>query len=288
MNNFDPKQRRDCPCGSGRQFSNCCGPYALMLPQYGEAKESVLISWMDRYSIAIQNSFRQKAQNFLYRISIYADIIFDFLCPLGFRPFPENQDTMDVSVKAIKHNIMLSLISSLSCLSQGLFLQSGSLIRNCIEDSLVLLDINENELQLKKFLLGNYSANNVLKRVKQYIPAEFKGWYGHFSANFAHFGPFHAAPYTPRACYPDNYVLGSGLENILLATYMFHVVLERTHYNQLPSPSFWRNCKGWLEFSADNGITRYIHRLQDAILEEFPPEERKAGFSYFSKVYRAK
>ncbi len=288
MSNIDSQQMCICPCGSGKDFSKCCEPYALMLPIDEQANGTVLISWMDRYSLPIQDSFRKKARSFIFQISIYADVIFNFLCPLGFKSFPENQDVIDESVRAIKHNIMLSLIASLSCLTQGLFLQSGSLIRNCIEDSLVLLDIYENEEQLNKFLLGHYSANKVLKRVKRYIPNEFKRWYGHFSANFAHFGPFHSAPYMPQACYQDNYVLGSGLENLLLATYMFHVALERAHFNQLPVSLFWVNHDGNLEFSVDNNITQYVHRLQKAILAEFPPDERKEGYNYSQRDYRAK
>ncbi len=288
MNNIDSEQMQICPCGSGKDFSKCCEPYAIKLPTGGQLNETVLVSWMDRYSIPIQESFRKKARSFIFRISIYADLVFDSLCPLGFKSLLDNQDVIDESVKAIKHNIMLSLIASLSCLTQGLFLQSGSLIRNCIEDSLVLLDIYENEEQLNKFLLGNYSANQVLKRVKQYIPNEFKLWYGHFSANFAHFGPFHSAPYMPQACYQDNYVLGSGLENLLLATYMYHVVLERAHFDQLPGSLFWANCRGNLEFTLDNNITKYVHKLQGAILAEFPPDERKEGYHYSKRDYKAK
>ena len=288
MSHINSQQMNICPCGSGKDFSKCCEPYATLLPTYEPANETVLISWMDRYSPPIQDSFRKKAKGFIFRVSIYADFIFNFLYPLGFKSFPENQELIDESVRAIKHNIMLSLIASLSCLAQGLFLQSGSLIRNCIEDSLVLLDIYENGEQLDKFLLGNYSANKVLKRVKQYIPNEFKQWYGHFSANFAHFGPFHSAPYMPRSCYQDNFVLGSGLENILLGTYLYHVILERAHFSQLQASVFWIIRNSNLVFSDDNNITKYVHKLQKAILAEFPPDERKEGYEYSQRGYRFK
>jgi len=278
-----------CPCESGKDFSKCCEPYASLLRKFERFDETVLLSWINRYSLPIQESFREKAKSIVFRISIYADIVFESLYPLGFKPFPENQYNLDESVRAAKHNIMLSLFASLSCLAQGLFLQSGSLIRCCIEDSLVILDLFEHESQLAKFILGNYSANNVLKRIKHYIPKHFMRWYGHYSANFTHFGPFHTAPYTPRACYPDNSVLGYGLENILLATYMFHVVLERAHFNQLPRTLLWvSRADGSPEFSGENNITQYVHNLQEEIFSEFHPDKREEGYSYSSKKYRAK
>lgn len=288
MDSNDFQRQNSCPCGSNKDFSKCCEPYVLFLFRDKKSEESVLISWMDRYSLPIQNSFRKKAGSIIFRLSIYVDVVFDFLCPLGFKDYPEQQDRLDETVRAIKHNIMLSLFASLSCLAQGLFLQSGSLIRCCIEDSFVLLDLHENEEQLSKFLSEKYSSSNVLKRVKKYIPKDFIRWYGHFSANFSHFGPFHSAPYMPRACYPDNYVIGSGLENLLLATYMFHVVLERVHFKQLKESFFWVSRDGSFEFLEDNNITEYVHKLQSVILAKFPPDERKEGYQYGQREYRTK
>jgi hypothetical protein len=277
-----------CPCGSGQDFSTCCEPYAVMLPKYDPNHETVLISWLDKYSCPIEESFRIKAGRYIFRISIYADYIFDSLCPLGFRSFPRNQKMIDEGIRAIKHNIILSLIAALSCHAQGLFLQSGSLIRNCIEDALVLLDICENEKQLQNYLLENYSANNVLKRVKHYIPEKFRLWYGHFSANFTHFGPLHSSPYMPRACYADNYVLGAGIENIILGIYFYHIILERVHFSQLPSSIFWKRQNGALVFSDENNVSRYISKLLDDLYSEFPPGEKKKGYNYSEKVYRCK
>jgi hypothetical protein len=210
-------------------------------------------------------------------------VIFDFLCPIGFKIIanPQKQQQIDDAVRAIKHNIILSLFGSMTCLAQGLFLQSGSLVRCCIEDSLVLLDLFTNDTQINSFLYGMYSVSNLLTRVKRHIPNNFVHWYGHFSANFAYLGPLHSAPYFPRSCYPDNYVLGSGLENLLLATYMFHVVLERAHYVELPSAFFWsQRADGSIEFSENNRITKYVNKLQHEIISAFPPNERKDGDIY--------
>ena len=246
---------------------------------------------MDRYSLPIQRSFREKARTPLFRISLYADLIFDFLCPAGFgaAPDPESQERLDGDVRSIKHNVMLSLFGSLSCLAQGLFLQSGALVRGCIEDSLVLLDLFTDDTQVKRFIAGTYSASNVLSRVKKHIPQGFARWYGHFSANFAHFGPLHSAPYLPRACFPDNYVIGSGLENVLLATYMFHIVLERAHLDQLRKGFFWRyRDDGLPEFTEENRITNYVHTVQREIMNLFPPDDEKEGFIRDTRGYSTK
>ena len=280
-----------CPCGSGRQFEACCQSYVSVLNRQPFQQETILMSWIDRFSPPIQDSFRKKTQTLLFRISLYADVIFDFLCPVGFRAVadPEQQRQLDEAVRAIKHNVMLSLFGSLTCLAQGLFIQSGSLVRCCIEDSLVLLDFFTDETQLNRFLSGTYSASKVLTRVKRHIPDNLTRWYGHFSANFAHFGPFHSASYLPRACLPDNYVVGSGLENLLLATYMFHVVLERAHFDQLPKVFFWvQGADGLLEFSEDDRITKYVNKLQQEIISVFPPGERKDGYIYGPREYHTK
>ena len=277
-----------CPCRSEKGYAACCEPFAVLLPRREDLVETVFTAWMDRYSLAIQHSFRERASSFVHRLSIYADVVFDCLCPIGFKPHREHQERLDEAVRAVKHNITLSLFASLSCLAQGLFLQSGALIRCCIEDSLVLLDIFENEEQLERFLSGKYSTSNVLRRVRQCIPHQFMRWYGHYSANFAHFGPFHSAPYVPRACYPENYVLGSGLENVLLATYMCHVVLERAHFDQMPVSFFWKSRGGKLQFEEENNITRFVEKVADAILVAFPSNEKKEGYSYGNRQYYAK
>lgn len=288
MENNRSNQTSLCPCGSEKEYFRCCEPYVSILRQPPEG-ETVLISWLDRYSIPIQKSFRIKAGSLVYRISIYTDFVFDLLYPLGFRSFPKHQELLDQAVRSIKHNIMLSLFASLSCLSQGLFLQSGTLIRNCIEDSLVLLDLFQNEKQLHRFLSGNYSASNVLKRVKEFIPEHFRRWYGHYSANFAHFGPLHTAPYMPKARFPDNYVLGSGLENLLLGIYMFHAVSERAHFPQLSEAFLWKLDESDVpKFSENNRISEYVHRIQKDIIMFFPPDERKEGYMYSDKEYKTK
>jgi hypothetical protein len=69
--------------------------------------------------------------------------------------------------------------------------------------------------------------------------------------------------------------------------YLFHVVLERSHFSQLSHPIFWKTKGSNIIFNDDNGTTKYVHKLQDAILAEFPPDEKKEGYHY-GKDYYAK
>jgi hypothetical protein len=112
-----------CPCGSGNEFSTCCQPYASLLNKVDGFNETLLISWINTYSVPIQQTFWERAACLVFRISIYADFVFDAFYPLGFKAFPGQQEEIDGAIRAVKHNIMLSLFASLSCLAQGLFLQ---------------------------------------------------------------------------------------------------------------------------------------------------------------------
>lgn len=201
----------DCPCGSGKPYADCCEPYltALKIETFdkGYPFGTLITDWTDKYSPPIVKSFRKKAWPLVFRISIYLDVVFQSFYPLGYKKVGYNQKEADTSIMAIKHNILCSIFASFSSLSQGLFLQSGALTRCCMEDSFVLLDLFENKKQYEKFMGGRYSTNNLISRIRAFLPEGIIDWYGHFSANFAHFGPLHSAPYVPRACYPDNYII---------------------------------------------------------------------------------
>jgi len=231
----------------------------------------------------------ERCGSLIFRVSLYLDFVCDRYMSLGFPHKHSKQDHVDQATISIKNNILLSFFGSFSCLAQGLFLQSGSLIRCCIEDTMALLEISASPKQLELFLNKRYSAIGVLSRVKALIPQDILRWYGHYSANFTHLGPLHSAPYTPRACYPDNYVIGSGLENTLLATYLFHLVLERIHYYQVTSTDIWTlNQEETLIFVENNRAWEYVSNIQDAIIKTFPPDQQHESFTYYSDVYYCK
>lgn len=281
--------KSECPCGSGRSFQECCYEYVKILNRNEIPNESLLLSWIVRYSEPIKHTFMERGGSLIFRVSQYLDHVCDRYMSLGFPYKHCNQDLLDQAIKAIKNNILLTLLGSFSCLAHGLFLQSGSLIRCCIEDSMAFLEISENQKQRELFLKNRYSSVDVIKRIKPLIPQDIIRWYGHFSANFTHFGPLHSAPYTPRACYPDNYIIGSGLENTLFAIYVFHLVVERVHYSQVRASDLWKlNQDGLLIYVKNNCAWEYVSTLQDEIIATFPPDQQHNGFTYHSKIHYCK
>jgi len=236
-------------------------------------------------------SYKEKMHKYIFRASMYLDSFSGYFYPLGFKELHhEQQAFMDEYVRAIKHNILLTIFAAFSCISQGLFLQSGTLMRSCLEESFVLLDLFLNEGQAEKLLNNKYSTNNLLSRIRPYLPDHLRKWYGYFSKNFAHFGPFHPAPYKPSACYADNYVIGSGTENIVLCMSAFHIILDRIYFREADPSDFWifdreRNS---FEFNTNSRTLLFVHRLLTELISDFPPEERKTGFTYRTELYRAK
>jgi hypothetical protein len=218
------------------------------------------------------------------------DWIIDKFFPLEFETACSNKEAVDKAVFSIKNNILHSLLASLSCLCQGLFIQSGILLRSLTEDCLVLLDLFENGEQVDKFLQGRYSTNSLLSRVKKSIPPNVINWYGYFSANFAHFGPLHPSPYLPKGCYADNYVIVIGLQNVVRAVVTFHLVLERLHFDRTVQPLFWKRIEGnaGLVFNEDSPVFTWAEELGKEIVTRYPPDERKEGFFYDSQGYRTK
>lgn len=281
-----------CPCGSGKTFSECCEPYLSILginPPVSEP-ETILLEWLYRYSTPIFESFMQKVRAPVFRISLYLDEIVERYFSLGFQGSAPDQEDANSAVFHIKHNILLSIFASLSCLSQGLFLQSGAILRCLCEDCLVLVDLFENKGQVHKFLQNKYSTRNLLSRVKKFIPNDIVSWYGYFSANFAHFGPLHPAPYLPRACYPDNWVLVVGLQNIVRAVVTFHLVLERLYFDQTNQPFFWKRVAGKPDpvFYEDSRVFAWAKKLGEEVTTEYPPNEKKEGFFYGQQSYQTK
>jgi hypothetical protein len=279
---------RLCPCGSGRPFPECCEPYSLMLGlEFKPELSTIFFEWLLVYSTPIFASFMQKVGSYVFRISAYLDGVMDKFFTFGFERNTTNKDDADEAIVSIKNNILHSLLASLSCLSQGLFLQSGSLLRSSTEDCLVLLDLFENSGQMEKLLDGKYKVNDLVSRVKKAIPHDFIEWYGYFSKNFIHFGPLHPAPYLPRACFGDNYILVAGLQNLVRAIITFHVVLERVYFDKTPIPLLWKRVEGEkdLVFNDDSPVFDWAGELGKEIVAQYPPSARKEGFLYSSKSY---
>lgn len=273
-----------CACGSGDKFSDCCQASLdiLRLPAECPAGESLITAWLERYSPPIRTAFFDKVDKYIFRISRYSDKVFDDYMALGFKANCSDIQSADMAIFSIKHNVMLSIFGSVSCLSQGLFIQSGTILRSAFEDCLVLIDIFENSGQIEKLLSQKYSATGLLSRAKPFIPPMVTAWYGYFSANFAHMGPFHAAPYRPGACFPDNYVLVVGLQNVVRAIMTAHVTFERIHFSEAKQPVFWsrRDDGGAIIFAEDNSVFTWARHMGEEIVSQYRPDERKPGMMY--------
>lgn len=254
-----------------------------------DKKNTVLLEWLDRYSPPIMRAFRDKADKYLIRIACYLENIVDLYLPLKFDPHNWYIIPIDDYLEPIKLNILHSLFASVSCLSQGLFLQSGIIIRSITEDCLVLIDLLENDGQFEKLDGGTYSTTGLIKRVKTKIPKDIIQWYGYFSGNFAHFGPLHSAPYLPNACYSDNWVLVTGFQNFVRAVITLHITLEKIYHEQVGHHMFWdEDNEGELTFKENSQGFVWANELGAEIVKEFPPGERKTGFTYDSKSFKTK
>jgi len=218
------------------------------------------------------------------------DKIVDLYFPLGYTSQPVESEKINRDFVFIKHNILLTLFASITSLSQGLFLQSGMLLRSEVEDCMVILDLSENRKQAERYIKGKYSTNGILSRVKHLIPDVLVKWYGYFSANFSHFGPLHPAPYMPRACYSENWPIVIGFQNFVRGIITLHIILERIYYEFTERPIFWKYDKeaNKIEFCDDNVVFEWNEKLGKEIVSKFPPNEKKPGFTYTEEEYKTK
>ena len=154
----------------------------------------------------------------------------------------------------------------------------------------MLVDLFENEGQIEKILEDKYSAAGVVGRVKGLLPDYIIKWYGYFSANFAHFGPLHPVPYMPRKCWPDNWVLVTGIQNVVRGSVAFGIVLERLYFDKSTRPVFWKDGtrKGDLVFDEDSPVWNWVDDLGREVVARYPPDERKEGFTYGERTYKPK
>lgn len=269
----------ECPCNSGENIENCCGKNLsdIGLNITADEKDTLLLEWVSKYGPTMANTFSDKTQKYVYRLSRYLDEIMDVY--LG-RPFPSpleiTGDTHETYM-FLKHNNALHIVAAYRLLSEGLFIQSGALLRTAIESSMVLLDVFINPAALDRIENNTYKAQSVLKRVKIYIPKNIVDWYGYFSANFSHVGAIHSSQYIPRACYPDNWVILTGLQNILRSIVTYHELLERIYFFDIKKPWFWKITNGDIVFNDNSKIFIWADKLGKEIKNEFeekyPDEE---------------
>lgn len=266
-----------CPCGSLSSYDECCKPYfeLLKISTIHTSEDSLLVNWLSSHAQVSPLKYLNKVNKFLYRISSYLDNIFDLYYHLKFT---KNQNDKDDSIYALKINILNSILASLTCLSQGLLLQSGILLRSVIEDSLILIDISENKDQLLRFTENKYKTNNLLSRIKRNIPECIVNWYGYFSSKFTHSGPLRNIDILPMACHPDDRAVIAGLQNLTRACVCLNICLEKIYFNLVKDHYFWyRNKRGTLVFNEDSPVFEWAYELGQELNKEFPGQI-KEGF----------
>ncbi|WP_395065109.1 hypothetical protein [Paraburkholderia silvatlantica] len=193
---------------------------------------------------------------------------------VGYPSRVELTDNTDEIFRCQKHNIALTIAGAYRLLTEGLFVQSGVLLRTSIESCFVLLETATNPRCIDLIEKNKYEAQSVLKRVKQMVPDDLIKWYGYFSANFTHVAAVHQADYMPRACFPDNWVIVTGLQNIVRAIVSYHVVLERAYIEITGDPFFWKMDDGTIKFDDDSKIFAWVAALGEEGNEAIPVDDR--------------
>lgn len=274
-----------CPCQSGQAFTECCKPFLRMigLTRSSEADKTILFDWQDKYGPATSESFHKKVRTYLFRISAYLDEIMDTYVNPGYPEKRVDYDSVSGAFFSLKHNVVLTVIASYRCLAEGLFVQSGTLLRSAIEDCFVILDVCFSEHELKKFVENNYDAGTVVGRIKKHLPREFIRWYGYFSANFTHAGILHQAPYLPCASYPNNWVTVTGLQNIVRVLVAYHAILERVYLQNVHDPMFWKREGHKVVFNYDSKVFEWAAKMGADIVQEHPPHPNKTTEGKYSK-----
>ncbi len=142
-----------CPCGSGDPFAGCCRKYLTAIPGPTiDPRETMLIGWFEKCRSATSQEFGRLAKSYVFRISWFLDGFVEryFTLPLP-SPSAENENSAQVN-PSIKENTLLTINGALSCLAEGLFMQSGILLRSVLENCMVLVDVFEHREQMKKLL----------------------------------------------------------------------------------------------------------------------------------------
>lgn len=266
-----------CPCSSQLSYYECCEPYFKLLHvnKIYMSKDSLFLDSLSSHAQHSPMQYLKRVNKFLFRISGYVDKIVDLYYPLNLR---DERSDKDDSIYALKINILNSLIASLTCLSQGLLLQGGILQRSVIEDSLVLLEISEDEDQFLKFKNNKYNTNNLLSRTKKKVPTCIVNWYGYFSNNFTHSGQLRNIDILPMACHPDDYAVIVGLQNLTRACVCLHICLERLDFQLVQDHLFWRKSDASeFIFNEESQVFEWAYEMGKSIRKEFPGQ-LKEGF----------
>ncbi|MBN2589627.1 MAG: hypothetical protein JXA96_07185 [Sedimentisphaerales bacterium] len=282
---------KKCPCKSGKLFSNCCEQYLILNTEDDmDYANTLLVEWIKKYAPPIKSEFSKKMKSYVFRISYFLEVLIARYLYFDYEANSKSDKSINETILSIKHNTLLTIFGGFSCFEQGLFMQSGILFRSVIENCMVIIDLCEHGTQRDKFLKDKYSVNGLVGRVKYLIPDFMIDWYGYFSRNFTHFGPLHSVSIIPAKCWPDNWLLVTGIQNIVRSCCAFGLTIERIHFDVIRNHFFWERKEGdtSMKLIEDGPVWDWLEDIRKDILNQYPPNERKEGIIYSDKSIKLK
>ncbi|MCK4593161.1 SEC-C domain-containing protein [bacterium] len=275
-----------CYCGSGKTYEECCNKYfSLLHISPRKIEESYLFEWFSKYSEPVKTTFIKKTKKYLYQISEYLDAIIGVYYEQGY-PKSIVSDVYDEGFTGLKNSAINVLLGSTHCLAYGLFIPHGVLLRSFLEICFTIHIVTEDIKKMEQFEKGELSTKKVLHKIKKIMPEFITDFYYYLTANFAHCGPFHQALLMPRACYPENYTIMVGLNNLALSTLIYHITLELAYLNDISSPQFW--IKEGPTYTETSSILDWQYLFYEDVVADFPPDEKKFYMKYSRKHVKPK
>jgi len=140
--------------------------------------------------------------------------------------------------------------------------------------------------KMEQFEKGELNTKGVLHKIKKIMPDFITDFYYYLTANYSHCGPFHQALFMPRTCYPDNYEIMVGLNNLALSTLIYHITLELAYLNQIKEPQLW--LKEEHKYIDTSSFSEWQYLFYEDVLADFPPDEKKFYIIYSRKHIKPK
>jgi len=275
-----------CPCGSGKTYEECCNKYfSLLQISPRQIEESFLFGWFSKYSEPIKTTFIQKTKKYLFQISEYIGAIIGTYYEQHY-PKSIISDSYDEGFTGLKNNAINVLLGASHCLAYGLFIPHGVLLRSLLEICFTIHVVTDDINKMEQFEKGELSTKKVLHKIKKIMPEYITDFYYYLTANYSHCGPFHKALLMPSACYPENYVIMVGLNNLALSTLIYHITLELAYLDYIEKPKFW--IKEGPTYTDTSSIIEWQSRFCEEVISDFPPSNKISYMTYSKKDIKPK
>jgi len=116
--------------------------------------------------------YADPARPFVYRISRYMDTVLDMYLAQDYPSHLSVDAGTSEIYRAQKHNVAMTIMGAYGLLAQGLFVQSGILLRTAVEASMVLLDVALHPKIIDDLAKNKYDSKSVLRNLKGLIPRD--------------------------------------------------------------------------------------------------------------------